>query len=244
MLTQYQTRTQRLLQNPGAPTSLYNPADLTDYINEARGQIAGEGECIRQIGTLAVTSAASQYAFTSITLVGSPPGVQAVINVRQAAYLSGSGGQIWIEPQSFEWFWNYYLSNAVPTPSAPQVWSQYGQGANGTIYITPPNQNYTLNLDCVCYPIPLVDDTTPEAIPYLWTDAVPFFAAFFALLASQGSARQADADKMYQRYELFLKRARDAATPSVVPFQYPQTANPTLLNRVGGGRPAARQAGG
>jgi len=41
VLASYITQTQRLLQNPGAPISLYSTADITSYVNIARGQLAG-----------------------------------------------------------------------------------------------------------------------------------------------------------------------------------------------------------
>ena len=54
----------------------------------------------------------------------------------------------------------------------------------------------------------MYDSTTPEAIPYLWTDAVPFFAAYYALLSAQAGQRQGDADRMFARYQEFTNRAR------------------------------------
>ena len=225
VLTAYQTATAQLLQNPSAPTSLYPTASLTSWINTARGQLAGEAECIRTIGTLSLTSGVQVYPFSSITFSGSSSttGIQGPLNVRTIWRTSGSG-KVWIRPRSFEWFSLYELNNAAPTEGPPTIWSQLGQGVNGTIYVSPvPDQSYTLTMDVPCYPIALVDDTTVEAIPYLWTDAVPFFAAYYALLAAQSTARQGDADKMMQRYMQFVQRARAAATPSVLSGQYPQT---------------------
>ena len=47
-LSAYLQRTEALLQNPSAPSSLYDPALLTGYVNEARFQEqsrnGGEGE--------------------------------------------------------------------------------------------------------------------------------------------------------------------------------------------------------
>ena len=40
-----------LLQLPAAPTALYDLTSVDRWINIARGQVAGEGECIRAIGT-------------------------------------------------------------------------------------------------------------------------------------------------------------------------------------------------
>ena len=234
MLTTYLTRTAQLLQNPKAPTSLYSSSDLTEWINIARGQLAGEGECIRIAGTLALTQGTQVYSFTSINLPNAVTlGIQGTINVRMASVAIASG-QTLMTPRGWEWFNTYHLNNPVPQQGTPDVWSQYGQGVTGTVYIDPvPDGAYTLNLDCVCYPIALVDDTTPEAIPYLWTDAVPFFAAYFALLSAQAGARQAEADRMFARYQEFTNRARRFATPSVLPFIYPQSGNPVQANQLG-----------
>ena len=111
------------------------------------------------------------------------------------------------------------------------MWAQYSEGVLGSLYIDPiPDAIYTLNLDTVCLPVDLVDDTTPEAIPSLWNDAVPYFAAYMALLSSQ---RSADAEKMFGYYQTFARRARDASTPDVLKGQYPQSQDPTLGNKLG-----------
>jgi hypothetical protein len=92
----------------------------------------------------------------------------------------------------------------------------------------------------VCFPITLASDSDPEAIPYLWTDAVPYFAAYLALLSAQSQARQADAERMFSRYSEFLNRARRFATPSVLSGIYPQNPSPVMQNQLG----IQRAAGG
>lgn len=243
MLNTYLTRTQQLLQNPSAPTSLYSSSDLTSYINQARGQLAGEGECIRVQGTLALSQGTRSYNFSSINL-GTPSstGVQGAINIRQVLRVVASG-YTWIRPRPFEWMTFYRLNNPVPQQGAPTEWSQYGQGSapqpsgqasGGSIYVDPiPDTAYTLQLDCACYPIALASDSDPEAIPYLWTDAVAYFAAYLALLSAQSQARQADAERMFQRYTEFVNRARRLATPSVLPGLYPQNPSPVRANQLG-----------
>jgi hypothetical protein len=235
VLTSYEEATARLLQNPSAPTPLYATTDLDAYINVARGQLSGEAECIVAVGTLALTQGVQVYPFSSIVYpsASSVSGIQGPLNIRQAWRVVGSG-QTWITPRPWPWFSLYELSNPAPAQGPPVVWSQYGQGVNGTIYVSPvPDQSYTLNVDVPSYPITLVDDTTVEAIPYAFTDAVPFFAAYYALLAAQSTARQADADRMLQRYTQFVQRARSMANPSVLPFIYSQTGNPVSANQLG-----------
>jgi hypothetical protein len=243
MLTQYQTRTKQLLQNPSAPTSLYSNSDLTTWINQARGQLAGEAECIRVLGTISTSLATRNYSFSSLNLgVAATTGVRGAIHVRSIRYAVASGFQ-WIAPRPWEWFELYYLNNPVPDSGPPTDWSQYAQGsagtstgssASGSFFINPlPDMLYTLTCDCVCYPIDLVDDTTVEALPFLWTDAVAYFAAYLALLSSQTNARRADAEAMFSYYQTFTQRARQFSNPSLLRSQYAQAADMTLTAKLG-----------
>lgn len=243
MLDQYLTATRRLLQNPSAPTSLYSSTDLTAYINTARNQLAGEGECVRVMGTLALTAGVQVYPFSDIDLgAAAATGVAGTLNVRTMWRQIGSG-QTWMRPRPFEWFSLYVLNNPNPQQGQPSIWSQFGQGVLGTIYVSHvPDDAYTATLDLVCYPDALESDSDPEPIPSLWTDAVPFFAAYYALLSSQNGARQADAERMMQRYGEFVARARRSANPSALPYLYPQSGNPTQANQLGL-QPAARTGG-
>jgi hypothetical protein len=226
---------------------LYAIPDLQSWINTARGQLAGEAECIRVIGTLPTVIGQRNYFFSAInTAVAN--GVQGVIHVRRITYNVGIG-QKWIAPRSWEWFDLYHLDNPVPVNGPPAVWAQYGQGSSGGGEITgggtgnlapgsfyldpPPDAVYTLNCDCVCYPNALAADSDFEAIPYLWTDAVPFFAAWYALLSAQTSARTADAERMFNYYQTFLERARRFSNPSVNRGIYQQSADMVQQNKLG-----------
>ena len=238
MLTEYLTQTAQLLQNPNAPTSLYSTANLTSWINSARGQLAGEAQCVPAIGSLALAMGTNVYPFSAITIPNAATlGIKGVLNI-STIWIGLPEGQQWIRPRPWPWFSLYELNNPIYMQSAsyaqPQRWSQYGQGVNGSIYVSPvPDTTYTASCDCVTVPIPLVDDTTPEAIPALFTDAVPYFAAYLALLSAQTGARSADADRMFERYLEFFNRARRFATPPVLPGIYPQQINPTRGNQLG-----------
>lgn len=233
MLTTYLTQTARLLQNPQAPTSLYSTADLTAAINTARGQLAGEAECIRILGTISTVASTRNYNFASInTGVSATNGVGGAINLRRIMYAIGDG-QKWIAPRNWEWFDLYHLNNPVPITGAPQVWAQYAQGVTGSFYLDPPpDAVYVLTADAVCYPIDLADNSTVEAIPQFWQDAVCFFAAYYALLSSNVPARQADANRMYERYEEFVMRARRSSNPSVNRFLYQQSTDVSQANKL------------
>lgn len=245
MLTAYQLQTTALLQNPSAPSSLYATADINRWINIARGQVAGESEGICAIGTVLALAGQRVFNFSDIN-VGDPAttGIGPVIHVRAIQYGVGEGQQF-ITPRPWEWMQLYGLNNPIPRIGAPEMWAQFAQGAaftvtgtgtikGGSFYIDPiPDIAYTFYCDCVCGPIPLVDDGTVESLPYLWTDAVPFFAAYYALLSSQTGARQADAARMFEAYSTFMDRARKAANPSVNRWMYRQAPDPTMISKLG-----------
>jgi hypothetical protein len=226
MLNSYLQQTQLLLNDVGE--AKYNLADLVTYVNTARGQIAGEAECIRVYATLAVNAPTQEYPFSSITFPAGVQGVQGVLNVRMANYALGNGAVL-VRPRPWEWFFVYYVCNQQ-VAKAPEVFAQFGQGALGTLWINLPDGPYTLSLDTVCFPSPLIDDNTSEALPYLWTDAVPYYAAYFALLTAQNTQAAAE---MMKLYGMFVQKARGGATPSVEPFIYQQSPDPFLANRLG-----------
>lgn len=231
MLFSYLQRARLLLKD--MTFAQYNDFDLISYVNTARGQIAGEAECVRVYGSLAVTAPTQQYPFSAITFPAGTVGVAGPINVRMITYAipgTSPAGNVLITPREWEFFNTFVLSQAAPTPGAPNVWAQFGQGASGTIFLNLPDQAYTLSCDTVCYPDPLALDSDSEALPYLWTDAVPYFTAYLALLTAQ----QADAAKnMLDLYRLFAARARQFANPSVLGHQYEQAPDPQMASRLG-----------
>jgi len=243
LLNAYLTQTRSLLQLPGTQSnSLYSDSDLTRWINLARGQMSIEPQnsCIRAIGTIPTVIAQQPYNFSGIsTGVAAATGIQGVINVRSISY-SVASGQLWIAPRTWPWFSLYALNNATPLSGAPLSWAQFAQGAGGSFYLAPiPDAVYSLNCNSVCYPIDLVDDTTAEAIPYPWTDCVPFLAAYWALLSAQTNARMADALNYYKMYEEFSDRARKASNPDVNRWMYQGAGDPAQGPKMGLSKGAA-----
>lgn len=237
MLTQYITDTRNLLQLPGtASNSLYDDTSLTRWINLARGQMAIEPQnsCIRAYGTISTVINQRPYNFSGInTGVAAVTGIAGVINVRSLSYNVGDG-TLWMAPKAWPWFSLYELNNVTPVPGAPKVWSQFAQGVAGSFYISPqPDLVYVLNCNSVCYPIPLIDDTTVEAIPYPWTDCIPFFAAYWALMSAQTNARMNDAIQYYKMYKEFSDRARAAANPETNRWLYQQSGDPAQGPKMG-----------
>lgn len=210
-LTAYQTAVTNLIQAPSSPTPLISSAQLTTYINQARVQTAMDSECIRASGTLALTIGVQSYPFSAIILPGTT-GVSSVITVR-SAYLGVNP----LDIRSWEWFAQYYLP--LTGTGTPVRLAQHKQGVSGTVNFSPtPNAVVTVNFDVVCLPTNLADDTTVEAIPYPWTDAVEFYAGWLALQQLQ---RQQQAELMLQRYHLLIHRGRAGATATELPVNLP-----------------------
>lgn len=243
MLFQYLQQIQRLIND--SKMEIANTGNLEVFINMARRQVAGETECLRALLTSTLVVGQRSYAYTDIDLTGFA-GYSQVLQIRSVMYAVGSGYQ-WINPRNFEWFMLYYLNNPTagnPDPDVsqePREWSQYRQGANvGQFYIEPiPQYAYPLLLDCVCIPADLTAGDSVEAIPFPWTDTVPYFAAYLALL----NAQKMDAAKgMMDLYKVFVDRSRQMANPAVDNPMYPQAVDPAQLQKLGL-RPPAPQGG-
>lgn len=214
-LNAYLAQVQSLLDDFGGVE--YTTANLTIYINDARVQVAGASESIRGLASLALTNGTPNYAYASAT--GFATGVGGLLSVRKMR-VQVSGVFVEVMNREWDWFWSYCLCGpAASTPGAPNTFSELNPGIAGQLYVSPtPNQGYTASLDAVCYPIPLVNDSTVEALPYPWTEAVQYYAAYLALLNAQ---RNADADAMFQRYEVFERRGTQMTTPTALPVNRP-----------------------
>lgn len=253
MLANYILDTQRLLQNPVPTTGLYSDALIISAVNKARRQLAASSECIRKIGTISTVDLQREYEFSDVDIGDSDvTGIAGILNIRRINFVTGDGEK-YITPRSWEWFDQYCLNDPVPlgdqnNPGSrwPRTWAQYSQGASldaelsgstGTFYLDPlPDGVYDLKCDCLCFPVQLTttgDDEEPEALPALFTDAVPFFAAWYVLLGSQNQARMADAERYYKYFKEYENRARNGANPAVLRPQYEMADDPAQKGKAG-----------
>lgn len=229
MLLQYQQQTQLLLNDPNA--NLYNLSDLTTWINTARGQIAAAQQCIRYQADITTAAGTSSYPIASLTV---PNGVAGALTLRMGAVHVGDGAVL-MQTRSWEWFFQYYVATRSPQSGQPNIWSVLEPGPLGTIHLYPiPDGAYTVQFDVSGYPIPLVDDSTVEVLPYTWTDAVPYYAAFLAYLSAQ---RDADAQRMQMLWQQYATWGTRHTTPTVLPEYSPGGMGAQLAaqkNGVGG----------
>jgi len=162
------------------------------------------------------------YNFSTLnTLASRTSGVSQVIGINSIAAQWGSGSVY--KPMLRRRTWSWYQANcrvySISAMNFPAYWSQFGQGVNGSFYLFPiPGQVMSMDLDTICLPVNLSDDTTPDAIPYPWSDAVPYYASY---LCYANSSRADDATRMFNLYELQMARARKMTEGSAfVPDQY------------------------
>jgi hypothetical protein len=218
-LTAYLTATQRLLHDTSG--TRYPTIDLTAYINTARSQLALEGECVRVLYgadySTTNNTVTNQETYNLPTTVATNYGIKDVISVRSVSVNYGGqqgSNQYMLSQMDFtglQAFYRFYGPNLVGNPA---VWAFY----QNKIYLRPiPSQVYPMQWDTMCSVIDLVDNTTPEAIPYPFTDCVPYYAAYMAYLNSQ---READAKAMKVIYEEFAGRARKFVQRTYAPNVY------------------------
>ena len=118
----------------------------------------------------------------------------------------------------FTTFQARYRAYNIGQQNYPSVWTRLGRGAGQAIALWPiPGQVSQMEIVAYCQPIPLVDDTTYEAIPEPFTDAVKYYAAYLAYINAQ---RKDDAMWMASLYKEIMIENGVADTPSNAPSAY------------------------
>ena len=188
-------------------------ATLTPTVNNAATTVTGLE--IIQFATLnglltAWNSAAPQQ--------GAVVGASQVIKVFSVACNQSGTYKPMLTEKIWSEFQAYLRIYSNTQQNYPIYWAQYGQGVNGSLYLFPwPSQPLQLDVDVCCTPIDLATNSTPEAIPYPWTDAIPYYAAY---LAYENSSRKEDADRMFKMYTMFMKRGRAYSEHPFMPDYY------------------------
>lgn len=169
----------------------------TVTITDSTGTGAAASAIVQKINLL--NQGQEQYLFSNIDLTGNP-GCKSVYAVRGVALIY-SGYRYSLEYMAWS---RYQIYRAYPYSYqyTPAIYSQFGQGSNGSLYVYPlPSQALQAEFDCQCLPSDLIDDLSVEAIPDPWTDAVPYMAVHLAFLELQNY----NAARMF--LELYEKRA-------------------------------------
>ena len=167
--------------------------------------------CFNTVANQEIYTFAAANVFAKLT-----SGVDSVLFVESVAVSWGA-----LKPVLNQWNWNDLQAQVRSYPiisGQPAMWAQFGQGESGSIYLQPvPTSPLPMEWNCVCTPIDLVDDTTAEAIPYPWTDAVPYFSAYLAFMNAR---RPEEARNMKAILDDTMRRARSQSEASFVPDYY------------------------
>lgn len=153
-------------------------------------------------------------------IVGTGRGAQSILGIFSISISWGSMKPT-LDYLSWGDFQAYLRSYNVGPQGYPRVWSQYQPGTTGRFQIWPvPSQNAQMDLDCVCLPADLLmtSDIGAEAIPYPYTNCVPYKAAELAVLGEPDLRDLAPRYKAH--YELRRDMAAQTSTPTRVPSYY------------------------
>lgn len=222
VLSAYVAQVQSLLHDTTG--AFYPLTSIQGWVNEGRQRVAFDSECVRVLppeGTNQNQTVASQqiYPFSTVNtlITAANPGVSGIAYVRQIA-VSWGGMKPALVYKPWTSFNAELLSYATTVQGFPIAWSQYGQGAAGTVYLWPtPSSAQPMDWDCVCYPIALASDATVDAIPAPFDGAVQYYAAYLAYLFAQ---RGQDAEQMKQRYQARLINSRRVSGPMMTVNPY------------------------
>lgn len=223
MLNSYITETQQLLNDQNG--QYFTPATTATWVNKSRRRIAAISGCLRAMPPGTQTHPGQEiYPFSDwISLVqGIVPGVESILAIRSLCISIGAQG--W-KPQWRRMVWTdfqarmrIYNGTFFGTISEPGWYAQYGAGPAGALYLAPiPAQSNPMEVDLTLIPAPLVDDDSPEPIPYPWNDAVPYWAATLALLAQQ---RREDAQAMSIMFNTDLPLCASVICPQMIQSSY------------------------
>jgi hypothetical protein len=172
-LSQYITQCRRLLHDANA--NFWSDQELTDYINDARNKLVRDTGCLRKIQTSATVTNQETYAFSSL-----PQGDQTMDVINLNLYWGNTRIPLrylsWTDFNAQLRYWQNYSGR-------PIAYSMYGPQ---TFYLGPvPDQVYTMELDTVIEPTPLVNATDTDTIPDIWTSPVAFYASYTAKFKEQ-----------------------------------------------------------
>ena len=157
------------------------------------------------------------YKFTDVAALIADQGVKSIIGVQSVSISWGAFKPTlrWIPWSAMQ---AYLRSTNVAAQNFPNYWSQYAQGVTGSIYVWPvPILQAQMEWDCYCLPLDLASDSDVEALPYPWSDSVPYYAAF---LAFQSVQDRDSATYMLAEAKRTMREGRSFTSPAMVPAFY------------------------
>ena len=207
-LSNYITQCRRLLHD--ANGNFYSDSELTDYINEARNRLVRDTGCLRTIQTTSTVTNQETYAFSSL-----PNGEQTMDVININLYWGYSRLPLlyrpWTDFNAQLRYWQNYTGR-------PIAFSMYGPTS---FYLGPiPDQVYTMELDTVLEPLPLVTGTDVDPIPVPWTSPVAYYASHTAKFKEQSYG---EAEIFRQQYLKHVQSVLTGTFTRRLPTAYSQS---------------------
>lgn len=145
-----------------------------------------------------------------------PVGLREILAIQNIS-VSWGGIKPTMRHLDFSAFQAYLRAYNTQSTNWPAVWAQYGQGVQGSAYLNPiPSMQMQMEWDTYCLPSDLITDADPEWIPYPFTHAVPYYAAYWASIPSSTDM----ANFFRQLYKEAIKEARSWSDVVVFPDFY------------------------
>ena len=194
-----------------ANANFYSNQDLTDYINEARERLVRDTGCLRTIQTTATVTSQETYAFSSL-----PQGILTLDVLNINLYW----GNTRVPMRYLAWTnFNAQLRYWINYVGAPIAFSVYGQSV---LYVGPvPDQVYTMEIDTVVLPPPLVNLSDVDTINSPYTSPVAFYACYKAKFQEESFGESDIFKNQYisqARAVLASTSTRRIPTPYVSPY--------------------------
>lgn len=125
------------------------------------------------------------YDYANQYLTRQFSGLSGILDVIDVAVSWGSNRPA-MEYMTWEQLQALARSYNTGVTSYPFKWSVYDEGSNGQVWLFPvPSFQCEMEWDCFCYPAPLIDNTSPDAIPEPFNSAVKWYATAMCYLSSQ-----------------------------------------------------------
>lgn len=208
-LQSYITQCRRLLHDANA--NFYSDQELIDYVNEGRERLVRDTGCLRTIQMSATVIQQEVYNFIDL-----PQGIQTLDIVNINVYWGSTRVPLrylaWTNFNTQLRYWTNYTRT-------PVAFSVYGQSS---FYLGPvPDQVYTLEIDTVVLPVPLVNLGDIDTIMSPFTSPVAFYACYKAKFQEESFGESDIFQKQYinqARAVLASIQTRRMPTPYTMPY--------------------------
>jgi hypothetical protein len=200
-LPNYLIQVRRLIHDVSA--EYWDDDTLIDYINSARNRVALDTGATRTIQQMQLTPGQTEYAFSAL-----PQGNQTM----EIIGVSLVWGSSVIPLGATSYTGSYPLRAYTGMLQRPAAWVKYGQGQ--FMVFPAPDQAYTINLDTILAPTPLMPGSPNDAqINYPYDELVFYYAARQAKIEMQSWDEVRMFEQLYESRVMSIHGSRQVINP-------------------------------